>query len=90
MDTKNNNPVVVAGIVLVIVLAVFLGYKFTPHRDVIVPADTPNTIYLKKMAVQCQGNINNLPEADRQKVQQISGNYAAFNMQNYYSLSKSH
>ena len=87
-NTSNKpNPLVIAGLVAVIVLAVCLVFWFMPHTDVIKSPDSPNITELKKMAAQSQGDFSKLSPADQAKADQLSNNHGAQSISMYYQPS---
>ena len=86
-ETKNkNNPLVIAGLAALIVLAIFIGIKLMSHREVITLQDTPGITFMKQKAVECKGDFSKLSPEDQAKVDQYSNRHGAMSISMYYHL----
>ena len=85
LDLKNkNNLLIIAGLVALIVLAIFISSKFALHRDIITLSDTPGITFMKQKAVECKGDYSKLTPEDQAKVEQYSNNHGPMSISMYY------
>lgn len=88
-DTKNkNNPLVIAGLAALIVLAIFTGVKLMSHQEVITLQDTPGITYMKQKAVECKGDYSKLSPEEQGKVEEYSNRHGAMSIAMYYHPSQ--
>ncbi len=79
-----NLPLMIGGLVVLIVLAVFISSKFMLHQDVITLPDTPGITFMKLKAAECKGDYGKLSPEDQAKVEQYSNNHGPMSISIYY------
>jgi len=82
--SAKNSPLVIGGLIVLIVLAIFIGFKLMSHREVITLQDTPGITFMKQKAVECKGDYGKLSPEDQAKVEEYSNRHGAMSIAMYY------
>ncbi len=75
---------IIAGLVALMAIAAFLASRAMPRREFITNPDSPNVTWMKKKAVEAQGEVNKLSPADRQHLQEINPQFGTRAIKDYY------
>lgn len=77
LSEARNKPFIIAGVVLVVLVAVFFSYRAMPRAEAPRPVDrSTETNWMRQKAQEAQGDLSRLSAEDQQKVRAVMGGQA--------------